>query len=81
MSDKTLESDGSPDFIRLPSTGYKCPHSKLNRSALDLLVRPQKANNYKPPVKSKRLFLTGSKRGIVLIDYRSLKLYLNGLSR
>src|SRR2546430_4755678 len=68
-----------PDYIRLPKSGNAEPHSGLSRSALDLLIRPQPANDFRPPVKSKMLRMTGEKRGIVLIDYRSLRIYLDGL--
>jgi hypothetical protein len=46
---------------------------------LDSLVRAQPSNNYRPPVRSKILQQSGEKRGIRLIDYRSLRVYLNGL--
>jgi hypothetical protein len=68
-----------PAFIRLPKSGNADPHTGLSRSALDLLVRPQPGNDFRPPVKSKMLKMTGEKRGIVLIDFRSLRIYLGGL--
>jgi hypothetical protein len=71
---------GVPDFIRLPRGGTRDPHSNLTRSALDLLIRPQQANDFRPPVESK-LFGPpgGSQRPIRLINYRSLMAYLNSL--
>ena len=59
--------------------GERCPFTGLTRSALDLLTRAQEANNFRPPVRSKILRLTGQKQGNKLIDYRSLRTYLDGL--
>jgi hypothetical protein len=81
MSETILQRSPTPDYIRLPKPGSTCPHTGLNRSALDLLIRPQPGNNFRPPVKSKTMRMTGTKRGIVLIDYRSLRIYLNDLPR
>src|SRR5262245_12016976 len=67
-----------PLFVRLPKSGLACPHSSLSRSAMDLLVRPQEANNFRPPVKS-RILKHGTKKGIVLVEYASLMAYLNNL--
>jgi len=49
-----------PDFIRLPNYGQREPHCTLTRTALDLLVRPQEANKFKPPVKSKLFSPSGA---------------------
>jgi hypothetical protein len=68
-----------PAYIRLPQFGQKCPFTGLSRSALDLLTRAQPLNNFRPPVRSKRFKQTGRKSGIKLIDYRSLRIYLDGL--
>jgi hypothetical protein len=68
-----------PDYIFLPKSGTPCPRSSLTRSALDLLTRPQSANNFRPPVKSKIFKQTGEKVGRRLIDYRSLRKYLDNL--
>jgi hypothetical protein len=68
-----------PDYIRLPKWGARCQHTGLTRSCLDLLTRPQPANDFRPPVRSKILKMTGQKSGIKLIDYRSLRIYLDGL--
>jgi hypothetical protein len=59
-----------PVFIRMPRYGQKCPHTGLSRSSLDLLTRPQLANNFRPPVKSRLMRQTGtSGRTIRLIDF------------
>ena len=68
-----------PSYIRLPKWGGRCPHTGLTRTALDQLTRPQPINNFKPPVRSKILKVTGQKSGVKLIDYRSLRIYLDGL--
>jgi hypothetical protein len=68
-----------PAYIRLPKFGERCPLTGLSRSALDLLTRAQPANDFRPPVRSKILKQTGQKQGIKLIDYRSLRTYLDGL--
>ena len=78
-TDDLVFSDTVPAYIRLPKSGSADAHTGLSRSALDLLVRPQPGNDFRPPVKSKMLKMTGEKRGIVLIDYRSLRIYLDGL--
>lgn len=70
----------SPVFIRMPRYGQKCPHTGLSRSSLDLLTRPQRANNFRPPVKSRLMRQTGiSGRTIRLIDFDSLVRHLNSL--
>jgi hypothetical protein len=46
---------------------------------MDLLVRPQPANNFNPPVESKVLLQTGRKKGGRLISYQSLMTYLRKL--
>ncbi len=68
-----------PCYIRLPRSGNSCLHSGLSRSALDLITRPQEANDFKPPVASKILKQVGQKKGIRLINYRSLMAYLDRL--
>jgi hypothetical protein len=68
-----------PGYIRMPKSGTACPHSSLSRSALDLLVRPQEKNNFKPPVASRLLRQTGDKKHIRLINYQSLMRYLKSL--
>jgi hypothetical protein len=68
-----------PDFIRLPGYGQREPRTNLSRSALDLLIRPQKANDFKPPVASRLFSQVGNQRPIRLINYKSLLAYLNSL--
>ena len=46
---------------------------------LDQLTRPQKSNNFRPPVVSKVLRAGGSQAGIRLIKLASLITYLNSL--
>jgi hypothetical protein len=70
----------APVFIRMPRYGQKCPHTGLSRSGLDLLTRPQRANNFRPPVKSRLMRQTGTGyRTIRLIDFDSLVRHLNSL--
>lgn len=76
---KPDELNISPVYIRLPKSGTLCPYTGLTRSALDLLTRPQPFNNFKPPVKSKIFKQTGDKTGRRLIDFRSLRKYLDSL--
>jgi hypothetical protein len=66
-------------FTRLPAVGTVDPVSGLNRTALDKLVRPQSANDFCPPVKTKVLRARGARRGTILIDVASLLAYLNSL--
>jgi hypothetical protein len=68
-----------PLFIRIPPGGTQCPHCGLSRTTLDLLTRPQPANEYKPPVKSRLFRQTGTISKVRLIDYQSLKKYLNSM--
>jgi hypothetical protein len=68
-----------PEFIRLPKSGNRCPHTGLSRSKLNQLVLPCKENDFKPPVESKVLRKRGTIRGTRLIVFDSLMEYLNGL--
>lgn len=68
-----------PDYLRLPKWGDRDPYFGLSRTALDQLTRPQPFNDFRPPVKSKILKMAGSKSGIKLINYASLKAYVDGL--
>jgi len=79
---ETLEKERTfqPQFIRLPPTGAQDPHTGLTRSALDELTRPQKANDFAPPVRSRIVKLKELTRGVRLIDYADLLRYLNSLS-
>jgi hypothetical protein len=76
---KTYLEPVPPAYIRLPPTGARDPHTGLTRSALDALTRPQECNQFRPPVKSKILKMAGQKSGVRLIDYQSLKNYLDNL--
>ena len=66
-------------YIRLPRWGERDPSTGLTRTALDQLTRPQPINDFRPPVKSKIFKMTGQKSGVKLIDFRSLRIYLDGL--
>ena len=79
MSLNKFEPGTHPVWIRLPRRGSTCPHCGLNRSALDKLVRPQELNKFKPPVESRILKMEGVKRGIRLINFRSLCRYIESL--
>ena len=68
-----------PEFIRLPKSGTRCPHTGLSRSKMNQLVLPCKENDFKPPVESKVLRKRGIIRGTRLIVFDSLMEYLNGL--
>jgi hypothetical protein len=68
-----------PDYIGLPRYGQRDPRTNLTRTALDLLTRPQKANDFKPPVVSKLFSQFGSQQPIRLVNYKSLLTFLNSL--
>jgi hypothetical protein len=66
-----------PIFIRLPAPRERCPFTGMSRSGLADICVPNKANRFKPPVRS--IYLKKNKyakRGIRLIDYTSLMKYL-----
>ena len=65
-----------PEWIRLPSPGQRCPHCGLSRSALNALILPSPANGGRPVVVSYCLRQRGSRTGIRLISYDSLKSYI-----
>jgi hypothetical protein len=46
---------------------------------MDRLTRPQERNNFDPPVRSQVVKLYGERKGVRLINYESLRAYLNGL--
>jgi hypothetical protein len=54
-------------------------YSGLSRSTLDILTRPQPLNGFKPKVRSKELRQTGERNKVRLIDYASLRAYLDSL--
>jgi hypothetical protein len=68
-----------PLYIRMPRSPERCIHSGLARTTLDILVRPQKLNDFNPPVRSKLLHQTSDNARIRLIEYASLKEYLHSL--
>jgi hypothetical protein len=66
-----------PIYIRLPAPRARCPYTGMSRSGLADLCVPNKANGFRPPVRS--IYLKKNKyakRGIRLIDYASLMKYL-----
>lgn len=65
-----------PITIRLPRQGSRCPWTGLSRSAMNDLVLPTAANDFKPKVKSKLLKLRENSTGIRLIIFESIKEYL-----
>jgi hypothetical protein len=66
-----------PVYMRLPPPRARCPRTGLSRTFLADLCVPNKHNGFKPPVRSIFLKLTKhGKRGIRLIDYKSLMDYL-----
>lgn len=69
--------DTKPDYIRLPKNNEKCPYCGLSRTTLNELVLPRADNNFTPPVKSRVVSpKRGSLRGVRLINYDSLMVYL-----
>src|SRR6516165_9441565 len=70
---------GIARYTRIPPQGTVDPISSLNRTALDKLIRPQEANDFNPPVRTKILRARGARRGTVLIDVPSLIAYLDSL--
>jgi hypothetical protein len=75
----SLQKNTLPVYIRLPRYGASCPYTGLSRSALDLLTRAQPKNDFRPPVKSKIFRAEGKGKGIRLVDYKSLIVYLGRL--
>jgi hypothetical protein len=66
-----------PIYIRLPAPGSRCPWTGLSRSALADLCVPNKANRFRPPVKSiapKKH--KDAERAMRLIVFESLIAYL-----
>ena len=64
------------EFLRLPPVGQRCPVTWMSRAALNALILPTPANDFKPPVKSFCLRQKGAKTGIRLIDYQSLRQHI-----
>ena len=61
-----------PEYIRLPRAGSRCPITRLSRTALNELVLPSKANDYRPAVRSFSLKRPGQIRGVRLISLADL---------
>jgi len=78
-----LESPGraTPISIRLPKPGTCCPHTGLSRTALNELILPGPANDYRPPVRSGVKKKHRASRGVRIIEYKSLMAYVEKLFR
>jgi hypothetical protein len=61
-----------PEYIRLPRAGTRCPVTGLTRTALNELVLPTAANDYRPAVRSFSLRRPGQIRGVRLISLADL---------
>ena len=68
----------NPEYISIPRTRTKCPHSGLSRSGIYNLIRPTKANGHKVVVASTVVRLPGKSRGRRMYHRRSMLDYLNG---
>lgn len=66
----------TPEFIRLPPPGSRCPFTGLSRSAINQWILPCPANGFKPLVKSFVIRQKGAKTGIRLVDYSSLMTFI-----
>jgi hypothetical protein len=64
------------EFVRLPKVGKTCPYSGLSRSFLNGLILPMKSNRFTPPVRSFVIRKNGSKTGVRLISWLSLKKFI-----
>lgn len=73
---ETILSPEAREFTRLPPVGQRCPLTGMSRAALNFLILPTPANEFKPPVKSFCLRQKGAKTGIRLISWPSLKNYI-----
>ncbi|CAN5392022.1 hypothetical protein BH23VER1_BH23VER1_07300 [soil metagenome] len=69
-----------PEYIRLPRPKERCPYSGLSRSKLNELILPNTRNGFKPPVASKSIRQPGRTRGVRLILWESLDIYLSSHS-
>jgi hypothetical protein len=68
-----------PEYVRMPKNRERETYSRLSRPSLDRLVRPQRCNQFKPPVVSRIVRIHGgknSRRGVRLILLSSLLAYL-----
>lgn len=61
-----------PAYLRLPRAGTRCPVTGLTRTALNELILPTAANDYRPPVRSFSLRGRGQIRGVRLISLPDL---------
>jgi len=52
----------------------------IQRRSIGSTRRPQEANEFKPPVRSRIVKLEKSTRGVRLVDFQDLLRYLNSLS-
>ena len=68
-----------PAYIRQPTGTDVDSIFELNRGAWDLLTRPQRGNNFKPPVRSVLVRHGGKGHGIKLIDVRSALVFFSSL--
>src|SRR4051812_48227452 len=68
---------GRPKYVRLPPNNGREHYTGLSRSALNALILPCRANEFKPPVKSKVLKSNKhAARGVRLICLESLLGYI-----
>ena len=70
------QSPQRPEWIRLPQNGQRCQHCGLSRSALNQLILGNPTNGGRPQVVSFCLRQRGSRTGIRLVSYDSLKAYI-----
>ncbi len=61
-----------PVWIPFPRDGELCKVSSLPLTALKQLARPCEANEFKPPVKSKKIVTPGQTKGRLMIQTASL---------
>jgi hypothetical protein len=63
---------------RMPRPGGRL--SGLPLSTIDRLTRPSQYNNYDPPVESKVICITGTKRGVRLVNLDALDRWIQSQS-
>lgn len=71
---KVAQADVDPVYIRLPQEGELCPHFGLSRSAYYGLIR-------EGLIVSRCLCSRGASRGVRLVDYASVRQFLDSLPR
>lgn len=64
----------APEFVRLPRPKYRCAITGLSRSSLNDLIAAGK-------IRAVKLRQRGARRGITLINRKSLLDYLHGLEK